>query len=364
MSQKVLVTGSAGFIGHHLVERILTDTDWRVVCLDRLDSAGNLARLANSRAFQQHRDRVEVVFHDLRAAVSKGVGTALVTGNYRWGHEPFAHVLHLAAGSHVDRSVLDPSGFVLDNVLGTAHLLDFCRDHAEQTLYFSTDEVFGPADSGEEFAVNARLNPNNPYAASKAGGELLCPAYANTYGMKLRVTRCANAFGPGQDREKFIPLCIRNVLAGRKVLIHARTTYGRQHGYRPGYVEGLGDPPYARGLESSARLYTHHRNVTGAVLKVVQSGDLLSGDDTAGRYNISGGEEQSNLHVAQEIARLLDRELRYELVVDPPGRPRPDMRYGIDASRLLELGWVPEVSFDAGLAETVEVEGAKAEAAE
>lgn len=331
MTKRVLLTGAAGFIGSHLLDRILADTDWNVVCLDRLDSAGNLARLAKSEAFNRNRDRVEVVFHDLRAAVSKTVAAQLVTGNYRWGHMPFDHVLHLAAGSHVDRSVLDPAGFILDNVLGTAHLLDFCRDHAEDVLYFSTDEVTGPAAPGIAYGPYARMNPLNPYAASKAGGELLCSAYANSYGQRIVVTHCVNVVGEGQDHEKFLPTAVRKILAGGVVQVHC----------------GEDGTP-------CSRFYTYQGNITGALLKVLASGERLDGSGERGKYNLGGDVEHSNVELCQKVAGILGLELRHKLVKNPPGRMRPDLRYGLDVSDTLALGWVPEFTFDDGLRRTVE----------
>lgn len=352
--KRVLVTGAAGFIGHHLVERILSDTDWGIVCLDRLDHAGNLERLASS--VRNHADRVRVVFHDLRAELGNGVAKRL---------GKFDYCLHLAAGSHVDRSVLDPSGFVRDNVLGTAHLLDYCREHVEQTLYFSTDEIFGSADEGQCFKEGDRMNPTNPYAASKAGGELLVPAYVNTYGMKLQITRCANVFGERQDPEKFIPLVIRKVLSGETVQIHSKKVgmreagdYCQCHGkvlYGPGHNNR--SPKLVENFQASSRLYTHHKNVTSAVLKVLEKGVCVGGEDASkGRYNIEGGEEMNNLEVALRIAHLCKHELTWEFVVDPPGRPRPDMRYSIDSSKLRALGWEPEIDFSSGLEQVVKYE--------
>lgn len=332
---RILVTGAAGFIGSHLVDRILKTTDWDVTCLDRLDHAGNLGRLAALPSFERNRHRCRVVFHDLRAAISPGVVRQL---------GDFDFVAHLAAGSHVDRSVVDPSGFVLDNVLGTAHLLDWCREHARRTLVFSTDEVLGSALDGVTFFEGDRLNPLNPYAATKAGSELLAPAYANTYRMDIVVTRCANVFGERQDPEKFIPLCIRKVMSGEVVQIHSREMIIPLHDYR-------------RELVPSSRLYTHVENVTAATLLVLESGESIGGEDAdTGRYHISGGEERSNLTVAQDIARIMNKQLEYELVVDPPGRPRPDMRYSIDASKLRRLGWEPETTFTEGLVRTVRSE--------
>lgn len=342
MGKRVLVTGGAGFIGHHLLDRILSDTDWELVCLDRLDHAGNLGRLAALESFTAHRKRCRVVFHDLRAAISPSVASSLGS---------FDYIAHLAAGSHVDRSVLDPGGFALDNVVGTINLLDWARTggikSGGKTLIFSTDEVFGPAGVGDLFGEGARLNPNNPYAATKAGGELMAPAYANTYGMRLQVTRCANVFGPRQDSEKFIPLVIRKVLAGETVQIHARWERFEVNGFSAAM-------PVQR---PATRLYTYQANVTSAVLHVLEHGECIQGEDaSSGRYNISGGEELSNLVVAQRIAALLGKALHHELVVDPPGRPKPDFRYAIDASKLIASGWAPTIGFEEGLAITVESE--------
>ncbi len=351
---RCLLTGGAGFIGSHLIERILTDTHWSIVSLDRLDHAGNLARL--TEIYKRFPGRLRIAYHDLRAEI--GSRTAKDLGK-------FEHCIHLAAGSHVDRSVQDPSGFVRDNVLGTANLLDFCKDNVWRTLYFSTDEVFGSAAEGQCFKEDGRLNPLNPYAASKAGGELLVPAYANTYNMRLQITRCANVFGEGQDPEKFIPLVIRKVLAHEKVQIHAKDfgmreagSYCDCHGqliYGPGHNNR--SSKQVQDLRPSSRLYTHHRNVTAAVLKVIEKGEDVGGEDASrGRFNIEGGEELSNLVVAQKIAQLLGCKLNYELVVDPPGRPKPDMRYSIDSSKLRALGWSPEIDFHTGLEQVVRYE--------
>ena len=311
----ILLTGAAGFIGSHLARYILEQTDWTVVALDRLDPAGDQQRLAP--LVEQHGKRLRVVWHDLRAQLNPE----------RLRPHEFRYVAHLAAGSHVDRSVRDPVGFVMDNVLGTAHLLEYVRQHqpsCEKALYFSTDEVFGPAPDGVIFDEHAPWNPENPYAASKAGAEALCPAWAAQYGLPIVVTHCSNAYGPGQDREKFIPLCAGKVKNGELVQIHAR------------------------GGKVSTRLYIHVDDVSRAVLTILQKGGILH-DATSGKYNIVAAEELSNLLVAEQIAEVLGKPLRHELVENPPNRPKPDMRYALSGKKLEALGWAPEVSFDVGL---------------
>jgi len=336
---KFLVTGAVGFIGSHFVRYLLDHTDATVVCLDRIDSAGDLNRMPPS-------ERAVFVHHDLRSEINWRVGDTLLTGRGMFDSKPFDHAIHMAAASHVDRSIVDPAGFVLDNVLGTANLFDFFRVRRSlaeggRILYFSTDEVFGPADRphpeigsplSSGFRSWSRFNPNNPYAASKAAAECLCTAYANTYALPILVTHCTNVFGEGQHREKFIPMVINQVRRGEMVKVHAQ-------GQRP-----------------SSRFYTYVDNVSSAVMKILDQGRPLYGTDRQGKYNISGEREISNLEVAQKIADLMHRELRYELVDFVPERPKHDMRYAVDASALRQMGWTESVSFDDGLARVVRSE--------
>lgn len=320
MTDRILVTGAAGFIGSHFVRHLLEQTSYAVTSLDRLDDAGNLDRLV---LLQQHYPgRFRNTWHDLRAAIHPRM--------FRRDH--FKYIVHMAAGSHVERSARDPLGFVMDNVVGTANLLEYARHHQPdaKVLYFSTDEVFGPAPEGVEFDEHARHEPENHYAASKAGGEALCPAYAHQCGMPIVVTHCCNAYGPRQDPEKFIPLCIDRVSRGETIQIHAR------------------------GGVSSSRLYIHVDDVARATLTVLERGGTICGP-TSGRYNIRAAAEQSNLDVAQQVAALLGKSLRYELVENPANRLKPDMRYGISDAKLRALGWAPRVGFADGLRALISV---------
>ena len=220
MSKTVLVTGGAGFIAHHVIEKILRETDWNVVSLDRLDFSGNLNRL-NDMAQEldpEIRKRVKVVFHDLRAELNPMVARDVGDVNY---------VLHLAAGSHVDRSIEYPMEFVWDNVVGTGHILEFARKlpNLERFIYFSTDEVFGPAPVGVNYGERDRYNSSNPYSATKAGGEELAVAFENTYKMPIYITHTMNVFGQRQHPEKFIPMCIRKVNDGDTITIHSCLLY-------------------------------------------------------------------------------------------------------------------------------------------
>ena len=316
---RILITGAAGFIGSHLTRYLLATTDWQVVALDRLDEAGAYSRLAPLLA--EHPERLRVVWHNLRAELKYSE-----LGD-------FDYCAHLAAGSHVERSTHDPLGYVYDNVVGTAHVLEYFRRHSagSRILYFSTDEIFGPTPDGVEFDEHARHEPENHYAATKSGAEQLCPAYAHQCGLKISVTHCCNVYGPNQHAEKFIPLATRKILNGETVQIHSRD--GR----------------------SSSRLYIHVDDVCRAVLRVLQHGETIS-SPTTGRYNIRADEEISNNDVAREIARVLDYNIKLEYVERPAGRLKPDMRYALSDAKLRALGWQPRVDFWAasGLRATVD----------
>ncbi len=219
MSKKILITGGAGFIAHHVIDKILSTTDWEVITLDRLDFSGNLNRLNEvvSSYPSKDRKRVKVVYHDLKAELNPEISASIGKIDL---------IAHLAAGSHVDRSIKYPIEFVKDNVLGTAHILDFARkcDNLERFAYFSTDEIFGPAPSGVNYKENDRYNSTNPYSATKAGGEELAVAYQNTYNLPVFITHTMNVFGERQHPEKFIPLCIKKARDGATVTIHSDST--------------------------------------------------------------------------------------------------------------------------------------------
>lgn len=302
---RVLITGGAGFIGRHLVRYLLKETEWDLTIMDRLGEGSNLTELAPAR--------VRFWWHDLKARL--------------YGEFPtdFRYIIHLAAGSHVDRSIQDPEGFVQDNVLGTCNLLQFARrcKGLEKFLHFSTDEVFGAAN-GKAFDEYDSFYATNPYSASKAAAEALCPAWANTFGLPIVVTRCTNVCGPGQDGEKFIPTVRRLVESGGVVQIHSRN-----------------------GV-SSSRKYIDAQDVCAAILCVLTRGGVIAGRNS-GYYNIAGDTEYSNLDVAQRIAQVMGKELRHELVEDPPNRPRPDQRYDLCNARLKDLGWSQRIDLQTTL---------------
>lgn len=314
----VLVTGGAGFIAHHVIESILDTTDWNIVSLDRLDFSGNLNRLHDLIGNRSDKNRVRIVYHDLKAPISPLIASNIGRVDY---------ILHLAAGSHVDRSIDFPMEFVMDNVVGTANILDFARTvkNLKRFIYFSTDEVFGPAPGNVKYDEYDRYNSSNPYSASKAGGEELAVAYHNTYKLPIYVTHTMNVFGERQHPEKYIPLCINKVIKGETITIHSnpsRTKAGSRH-------------------------YIHAKDVAEGILFLLDKD--VDVDENNGikcpKFNIVGTEEIDNLQVAQSIAKSLNKELKYEMVDFHSSRPGHDLRYALSGDRMKKLGWEPTVKF-------------------
>lgn len=316
---RVLLTGAAGFIGSHFVEAILKTTDWDIVGLDRIDQTSTLHRILDTNAYQAHRERFSFVWHDLRSPINESVART-IGGDIDL-------VLHLAASTHVDRSIEDPAAFVLDNVLGTCHLLEWIRSTIRPRLVvnFSTDEVFGSAPEGTAYSERDAFRSGNPYSATKAGAIELCTAYHNTYGLPIVTTNCMNVIGERQHVEKVVPLFTRKILLGETVTIHA-------------------DPSRTK---PARRNYIHARNVWNAIRFLIDQG-------TPGeRYNLVGDCEVDCLELAQMIAAIMDRPLRHEIVDFHSSRPGHDLRYALDGAKLAKMGFAQPVTFEASLARTV-----------
>ena len=320
--KKILITGGAGFIAHHVVDKILSSTDWEIITLDRLDFSGNLNRLNEVvRAYpESEQKRVRVIHHDLKAELNPEITAHIGKVDY---------ISHLAAGSHVDRSISYPLEFVMDNVVGTAHILDYARkvDNLERFAYFSTDEVFGPAPQGINYKENDRYNSTNPYSATKAGAEELVIAYENTYGLPSFITHTMNVFGERQNAEKYIPMAIKRIRDGEIVTVHAnkeKTIAGSRH-------------------------YIHAKDVANALLFLLQYDiSSLKPDETGAKcqkFNIVGKDEINNLELAQFIAKVQNRELKYEMVDFHSSRPGHDLRYALDGTKMANMGWKPQSAF-------------------
>lgn len=320
LKKTALITGAAGFIGHHVIEGLLETTDWNIISLDRLDFSGNLNRIQDMLKDKKEevRRRVRIVFCDLRMPVSDQLASDI-------GHVDY--ILHLAAGSHVDRSIEHPMEFVMDNTVGTVNILEFARLHQpclDRFVYFSTDEVFGPAPRGVAYKEYDRYNSGNPYAAAKAGGEEFAVAYENTYKMPIVVTHTMNVFGERQNPEKFIPGVVSAVRDGKQVTIHSdasRTIPGSRHYIHvKDVVEGL------RFVLSIPKEYKHQGEVGGA---------------TCPKFNLVGPEEVDNLQLANMIAAVVGKELNFTMVDFHSSRPGHDLRYAISGELLKSLGWEP-----------------------
>jgi dTDP-glucose 4,6-dehydratase len=320
MSKHVLITGGCGFIAHHMIDLLLTRTDWRITTLDRLDYSGNLNRL--HEILQSYdastQKRVNIVFHDLKAEINPLVSNFIGKPDI---------ILHLAAASHVDRSITHPMEFINDNIIGTANLLEYARrlDSLEMMLYFSTDEIFGVAPPGVAYDERARYNSTNPYSASKAGAEELCVAYENTYKIPMMVTHTMNVFGERQTPEKFIPLCIRRVHKGEKIFIHADHTK----------------------TQAGSRFYIHAKDVADGIHFLLTNKPQPApdyGNARCAKFNLVGKEEIDNLALAQMIANAQGKELIYEMVDFHTSRPGHDMRYALSGDLMRSFGWEPRIA--------------------
>jgi dTDP-glucose 4,6-dehydratase len=301
---KLFVTGAAGFIGSNYVRHVLTTTDDEVTVFDALTYAGNLATLRDL----EESSRFQFVKGDIRDR--HAVAEAMA------GHDA---VVHFAAESHVDRSIVSPDDFVSTNCDGTNVMCDTARRvEIERFLHISTDEVYGSIEDGS-FTESDRLDPRSPYSASKAGSDLIALSYASTHGLPVIVTRSSNNFGPYQFPEKVIPLFVTNLLDGQQV------------------------PLYGDGL--NVRDWCYVEDNCAAVDMVLRRGEIGE------IYNIGAGNEITNRELTARILGLLgagEDMIRY--VDDRLGHAR---RYSIDCSKVRALGWAPGRGLDEALADTV-----------
>lgn len=305
---KLFITGGVGFIGSNFIRHILAKyPDCEVVNFDKLTYAGNLENLADIA----DNPRYKFIKDDIcdRAAVfdaAKGADA----------------IINFAAETHVDRSIIDDADFLKTDILGVKNLLEATRELGiKKIVHISTDEVYGDKDGGG-FAKEAdALRPSSPYAASKAGGDLLCMAYVRTYDAPVVITRCTNNYGPYQYPEKIVPLFITNLLEGKKV------------------------PVYGDGMQIRDWIYVlDHCEAVDLVLHKGAEGEI---------YNIGANNqpEIDNLALTTKIVQACDRDESFiEYVKDRPGH---DRRYAVDASKIRALGWLPRTSFEDGLTKTV-----------
>lgn len=325
-----MITGAAGFIGHHVLYYFLMNTDYNIVCVDRLDFSGDLNRVDTilNDIDAKQKKRVKIVYHDLKAEFNEYVREKIGDINI---------ILHLAASSHVTRSIKYPLEFINDNVIGTANVLEFARKlkKLERLIYFSTDEVFGPSVDDEPFKEWDRFNPCNPYSASKAAAEEICIAYENTYNLPIYVTHTMNVYGERQNNEKYIPMITEKINNDEVVKIHWDS----------------------RTKLIGSRCYLHAMDVADAlnfILKLKYVPDVKdSRSGNCKKFNISSEDELNNLQVAQVVAAALGKELKYELVDPKVDRPGHDFRYSISGEYLRSLGWVRKIKAEEGITNVV-----------
>ena len=304
----LLVTGGAGFIGSNFVHWLVTHTSANVIVLDKLTYAGNRASLEDLPS-----DRVKLVVGDICDAPLVDSLVSHVDA-----------VVHFAAESHNDNSLVDPSPFITTNLVGTYTLLQAVRTHDKRYHHISTDEVYGDLqlDDPNRFSEHTPYNPSSPYSSTKAGSDLLVRAWVRSFGVRATISNCSNNYGPYQHIEKFIPRQITNVLCGLR--------------------------PKLYGSGANVRDWIHVDDHNSAVSTILNDGRIGE------TYLIGADGEKNNREVLEEILRLLGQpEDAYDLVADRPGH---DLRYAIDSTKLrTELGWQPQYqSFTEGLAATIE----------
>jgi len=321
--KNILITGGAGFIGSHVVRRFVNNyPDYLIVNVDALTYAGNLENLADIE------EKGNYVFE--KADIKDHAGISEIFEKHR-----ITDVIHLAAESHVDRSILSPLDFVYTNVIGTVNLLEVAKekwksDYKGHLFYhISTDEVYGALGAEGLFTEETRYDPHSPYSASKAASDHFVRAYYDTYGLQTLVSNCSNNYGPNHFPEKLIPLMINNIINNKPLPVYGDGKYTR-------------DWLYVKDHAIAIDLLFHKGNI----------GET---------YNIGGFNEWKNIDLVMLLCKQMDEKLGREagtskqLITYVKDRPGHDRRYAIDAGKInQELGWEPSVTFEQGLSETID----------
>lgn len=325
----ILITGIGGFVASHLFIHVLKTTNWNVVAMCRLSTIGDMRRITTIEGLEEYKDRVKFVYHDLKSALHDGISEQI-------GHVDY--IAHLAANSHVDRSIKNPKEFFEDNVIGTVNLLEWYRLKNPQArfLNYNTDEVFGAAPDNYKYKEDDRWRPSNAYSASKCGQAAAGFSYYSMYGLDIITTHTMNIFGEMQNCEKFVPMCIKNCINENEQSIHAELNPGVEFTYNKEEVLGVGQ-----------RHWLHARNAADATIFLLKNGK-------AGEfYNIVGDTEMYNDDMAILIANIIGKPLKLKYVDVHRQRKGHDRRYALDGSKLAAMGWVPPLGFKESLEKTI-----------
>lgn len=320
---KILITGGAGFIGSHVVRLFVTKyPNYHIYNLDALTYAGNIENLKDIESYPNY-------------TFLKGDITDSFFLNTIFSEHNFSGIIHLAAESHVDRSIADPLAFVKTNVIGTVNLLNCCLQHWKGNLtdkrfyHISTDEVYGSLGQNGFFTETSPYSPNSPYSASKASSDHFVRAYGETYYLPYVISNCSNNYGPNQFPEKLIPLFINNIIANKPLPVYGDGNYTRDWLYVIDHAIAI-DKVYHQGKNGET-------------------------------YNIGGFNEWKNIDLVKLLCQLMDEKLSRpsgtseKLITFVKDRPGHDKRYAIDASKInSELGWMPSVTFEEGLNQTID----------
>jgi dTDP-glucose 4,6-dehydratase len=314
--KRVLISGISGFVGSHVLAYILKNTDWEVVGIASWKHKGTPERIEEDDTYQEQKHRVTIITHDLESPFTE-------LTKKRIGH--IDYMLNLASDSHVDRSITDPVPFIQNNVNLILTMLELAREiKPEIFLQFSTDEVYGAAPMGVNYLEWSSILPSNPYSASKAAQEAIAISYWRTYDVPVIITNGMNIFGERQDKEKYLAMCISMISKGQTLPIH-------------GNEKHIG-----------SRFYIHARNVANALLYILNNlpSKLYIEEevDRPDRYNIVGEKEINNLEMAQMIADILGKPLKYELVDFHAARKGHDRRYALSGEKLKKAGWTPAIN--------------------
>jgi dTDP-glucose 4,6-dehydratase len=313
LNKNLLITGACGFIGHHLVEYLLEKTQHNITIIDKLSYASfGLKRLQQIGALNN--DRVKIHIYDLCSEFEIGFIEQLYDIDI---------IIHLAAETHVDNSIANPKHCILNNIESTINMLELAKQlNIEKFIYFSTDEVYGPALDDAIFSEDSRHNPTNPYSASKSASEMICKSYANTFEIPLIICNVMNVFGERQHNEKFIPICIKNILNEKEITIHSYPIQKNQK------------------AKSGSRFYIYAKNVASAINFVMCNGEIGE------TYNIPGQDEVDNDIVCDKIAEILQKTPKKKYVDKDSKRPGNDLRYALHGTKLVDMGWKPEGNFN------------------